>query len=131
MIRVFGKGARERKVPLGQTAVHALEVYLDERKKRFGSWAAKALFLNMRGGRLSTRGASQILKAQVRKSPLSQGISPHAFRHSFATHLLNRGLDLRSVQEMLGHKSLSSTQIYTHTSIEDLKKVYARAHPRG
>lgn len=131
MVRVFGKGARERMVPLGKTAVNALEAYLDERKKRFGRGADKALFLNVRGGRLSTRGASKVLKTLVRKSPLSKDVAPHAFRHSFATHLLNHGCDLRTVQEMLGHRSLASTQIYAHTSIDGLKKVFAAAHPRG
>ena len=131
MARVFGKGGRERMAPLGKTAVKALESYLDERKKRFGRAPEKALFVNFRGGRLTPRGASKALKSRARKSPLTKDMAPHAFRHSFATHLLNAGADLRTVQEMLGHRSLASTQIYAHTSIEGLKKVYAGAHPRG
>ncbi len=131
-LRVFGKGSRERIVPLGKSAVHALEAYLDKRKGQNRSLqAARAVFLNLRGGRLSTRGAFKSLELWKGRFQQTKGFSPHTFRHSFATHLLNRGCDLRTVQEMLGHKSLSSTQVYTHTSIERLKKTYEGAHPRG
>ncbi len=132
-VRVFGKGSRERMVPLGKSAVHALEDYLDSRKRLDLSTSPdrRALFLNSRGGRLSARGASKELEAWRGKAGVTKHFSPHKFRHSFATHLLNRGCDLRTVQEMLGHRSLSSTQVYTHTSIDRLKKTYEGAHPRG
>jgi len=131
MVRVFGKGSRERLVPMGKTAVRALETYQDIRSKRFGRMSSRAHFLNARGGRLTARGAFKSLKGWARQLPSGKTLTPHGFRHSFATHLLNRGCDLRTVQEMLGHRSLSSTQVYTHTSMEGLKKIYQGAHPRG
>ncbi|OGR84221.1 MAG: hypothetical protein A2901_06700 [Elusimicrobia bacterium RIFCSPLOWO2_01_FULL_54_10] len=132
VLRILGKGGRERMAPLGSSAVRALEIYLDERAKHFGrAGGERALFINLRGTRLTVRGAAKILQGRVRGALPGRGLTPHGFRHSFATHLLNRGCDLRSVQEMLGHRSLASTQIYTHTSIEGLKKIYQGAHPRG
>jgi integrase/recombinase XerC len=129
MVRVFGKGSRERLVPLGQTAQKLIHAGIQERPVAMRR--AAPLFLNSRGTRLSDRGVRNIVSKWVRQAALHQKISPHAFRHSFATHLLDRGCDLRSVQEMLGHRNLSTTQIYTHVSPEHLKKVYQQAHPRA
>lgn len=129
-VRVFGKGARERLVPVGKTALSCLRDYLRQR----GPAAARVgdpLFVNAHGRRLTDAGVAFLLKGWIRRSGWLKPVSPHAFRHSFATHLLNAGCDLRSVQEMLGHKSLASTQLYTHMSLEKLKEVYRRAHPQG
>ncbi len=129
MVRVFGKGSREREVPVGETAQKAIRAYVESRPKALRRGVA--LFLNPRGFRLSDRGARGIVSKWVRTAALRHQISPHAFRHSFATHLLNRGCDLRSVQEMLGHRNLTTTQNYTHVTTEHLKKVYESAHPRA
>jgi tyrosine recombinase XerC len=129
IVRVFGKGGRERLVPLGQTAQKTIHSYIESRPASLRH--AAPLFLNNHGLRLSDRGARHIVSKWVVQAALRQKISPHAFRHSFATHLLDRGCDLRSVQEMLGHRNLSTTQIYTHVSPEHLKKVYQQAHPRA
>ena len=129
MVRVFGKGGRERLVPLGQTAQKRVHVYIESRPASLRR--ASPLFLNHRGTRLSDRGARNIVNKWVHQAALRQKINPHAFRHSFATHLLDRGCDLRSVQEMLGHRHIVTTQIYTHVSPERLKKVYQQAHPRA
>jgi integrase/recombinase XerC len=126
--RVFGKGSRERIVPVGGEALARLRDYL---KTRAGAPAGAPLFINGRGARLSDQGVAWILKRWIRVSGWSKPVTPHVFRHSFATHLLNSGCDLRSVQEMLGHKSLATTQVYTHLSLEQLKKVYRRSHPKG
>ncbi|BAF59429.1 MAG: tyrosine recombinase XerC [Pelotomaculum sp.] len=135
-IRVTGKRARERLVPLGSMAVEALQAYLAKARPRLmaNSVAKKinnALFLNCRGERLSARGIRKILDKYVEKVSLERKISPHTLRHSFATHLLNAGADLRSVQELMGHVRLSSTQVYTHVTGERLKKVYRKSHPRA
>lgn len=129
MVRVFGKGSRERLVPVGQTAQNSIHAYLDTRPA--GLRKSGPLFLNHRETRLSDRGARMIVDKWVRQAALHQRVSPHAFRHSFATHLLDRGCDLRSVQEMLGHRNLTTTQNYTHVSAEHLKKVYQQSHPRA
>jgi tyrosine recombinase XerC len=121
-----GKGKRERLLPVGEYALKAIKAYLDKREKK-----SSTLFLNKNGGRLTTRGVRDIVHKYIRIASLKQGISPHSLRHSFATHLLNRGADLRSVQELLGHVNLSTTQIYTHLTTEKLKSVYDRAHPRA
>ncbi len=126
-VRVFGKGSRERIVPVGDTALKALRDYL----RMKGKASQGALFTNPRGERLSEGGVAFVVRRWVRLARSLKPVTPHAFRHSFATHLLNRGCDLRSVQEMLGHRKLSTTQIYTHISLERLKKVYEEAHPRG
>jgi tyrosine recombinase XerC len=129
MVRVFGKGSRERLVPFGQTAEQRLRDYISSRpasmRQRY------PLFLNHNGSRLTDRGARMIVSKWVINAALRQKISPHAFRHSFATHLLNRGCDLRSVQEMLGHRNLATTQNYTHVTTDHLRKVYEKAHPRA
>ncbi len=129
MVRVFGKGGRERMVPVGETAQKRLHAYISARAPK--RERAAPLFTNARGGRLSDRGARLVVTRWVEKASIQQRVSPHSFRHSFATHLLNRGCDLKAVQDMLGHRNLATTQIYTHVSAEHLKKVYERAHPRA
>jgi integrase/recombinase XerC len=125
-IRILGKGAKERIVPVGPEAAHALQVYRQRARILAGP-----LFINKSRKRISRRSVWLLLKKYVRKEQLPDGISPHKLRHTFATHLLDAGADLRSVQSMLGHASLSTTQIYTHVSTDRLKKVYAAAHPRA
>ncbi len=131
-IRVMGKGKKERLVPMAQPALQALNDYL---RKRAGAGFSIAkdspLFLNHRGGRLSDRSVRDILNKYVQQAAIAQKISPHVLRHSFATHLLEAGADLRSVQEFLGHASLSTTQIYTHVTKSRMKKVYNSSHPRA
>ncbi len=126
LVKVKGKGKKERLLPIGNHALDAIRFYMNKR----GS-DNKALFLNNRGGRLTERSVARMLEKYVKKAGLSLNISPHTFRHSFATHLLDRGADLRSVQELLGHANLSTTQIYTHITTERLKQVYDKAHPRA
>ena len=130
--RVFGKGAKERLCPLGRAAFVAIDDYLAERR-RLGipSGDGEALFLNLRGGRLTRRGVADIIDKYVKLTAQKKKISPHVFRHSFATHLLENGADLRSVQELLGHENISTTQIYTHVSRAHIKEVYDRTHPRA
>lgn len=127
LIKVRGKGKKERIVPIGSHALEAIKVYLATRAEKENP----ALFLNKSGGRLTTRSVARILDKYVKLSGIRQSPSPHILRHSFATHLLDRGADLRAVQEMLGHASLSSTQVYTHVSTERLRQVYRLAHPRA
>ncbi|MCK9604525.1 MAG: tyrosine recombinase XerC [Candidatus Omnitrophica bacterium] len=126
IIKVMGKGKKERIVPIGDRAINAIRAYLEMKKKE-----SNALFLNKSGKRISTRGVRNIVGKYLKKAQLKNGVSPHTLRHSFATHLLNRGADLRSVQELLGHANLSTTQIYTHLTTERLKSVYDKAHPRA
>ncbi len=128
--RVFGKGSRERLVPVGKTALSCLRDSLRQRGAS-ASRPGDPLFVNAQGRRLTDAGVAFLLKGWIKRAGWLKPVSPHAFRHSFATHLLNAGCDLRSVQEMLGHKSLASTQLYTHMSLEKLKAVYRRAHPQG
>lgn len=124
--KVYGKGKKERFVPLGNKAINAIKQYIDKRKVQ-----ASAIFLNKNGKRISTRAVIDITKKYIKLVSVNKDISPHVLRHSFATHLLNRGADLRSVQELLGHASLSTTQIYTHVTTDRLKQVYDKAHPRA
>ena len=126
IVKVMGKGKKERIVPIGETAIAAIRGYLKKRKKQ-----AEALFLNKNGRRITARGTRNIVVKYIRLAGIKQGVSAHTFRHSFATHLLNRGADLRTVQELLGHANLSTTQIYTHLTTERLKSVYDKAHPRA
>lgn len=130
-IRVHGKGGKERIIPLGKVAVFALRTYLQHRNALCHSSSESAFFLNARGHRLTTRGVQNIV--WKRFSPwMHQGsLSPHLLRHSFATHLLDQGADLEAVKELLGHTSLSTTQVYTHLTSDRLKRVYQQAHPRA
>ena len=130
--RVRGKGKKERLGALGSHAVNALRAYLaDPERPRPSATGANAVFLNPRGGRLSTRALGRIVERACLGAGLTRPASPHTLRHSFATHLLDRGADLRAVQELLGHAHLVTTQIYTHVSIERLREVYEQAHPRA
>jgi integrase/recombinase XerC len=131
LVRVLGKGRKERIVPLGEPAVRAVEAYLADREKKPATAGKRALFLNTRGGRLSDRSVRRLIKKYVDQLALNHNLSPHAIRHSFASHLLSRGADLRVIQELLGHVSLSTTQKYIHTSITQLKDAYDKAHPRA
>jgi integrase/recombinase XerC len=128
LVRVLGKGNRERIVPLGSYARQAIASYLSRR----GDPAADApLLLNARGGRLTSRSVARIVDKYIRKLATVKKISPHTLRHTFATHLLEGGADLRAIQELLGHASLSTTQKYTHVSIDRLMEVYDKAHPKA
>lgn len=130
---VMGKGRREREIPIGSYAYSALRAYLDRREELINKNGEeeKALFLNNRGMRITTRGVEFIINKYVHRLSVTKKVSPHTLRHTFATHLLDGGADLRAVQELLGHKRLSTTQIYTHVTTERLKKVYDKAHPRA
>jgi integrase/recombinase XerC len=133
---VMGKGARERLVPLGRFARRSVLAYMEQgrpallRKKREPG-VESALWLNKYGTRLSDRGVRRMVEKYVRQISLARGVSPHSLRHSFATHMLNAGADLRSVQELLGHVNISTTQIYTHITRDQLRDVYKGAHPRA
>lgn len=135
--KVSGKGKKQRLVPFGKKAADALVKYMEIRHellknpKKDIKKDGKALFLNMWGGKLSSRSVRRIMDKYIKIAGEKTGISPHSLRHSFATHLLNAGADIRTVQELLGHASLSATQIYTHTSAGRLKSVYDKAHPRA
>ena len=126
-IRILGKRSRERILPIGRPALVALKEYLKVR----GESDDPALFLNRSGRRLTTRSLQNIVRKYLLRVASATGTNPHIIRHSFATHLLARGADLRSVQELLGHQSISATQIYTHMTIEELIRIYQRAHPRA
>lgn len=128
LVRVFGKGRKERIVPIGSKAQEALHDYLTQRGRPAGD---EPLFLNQRGGRLTSRSIERNLKQRLLDANISRHATPHALRHTFATHLLDAGADLRSIQELLGHASLSTTQKYTHVSVDHLLKVYDQAHPRN
>ena len=133
-LRVMGKGRKERMVPYHAQAGTVLETYLHYRSAFLGAKALAplpALFLNQRGGRLTPTSVRALLHAALQAAAVRSKVSPHALRHSFATHLLNRGMDLRAIQELLGHASLSTTQRYTHLGLEELAKTYEKAHPRA
>ena len=132
VVRVFGKGSRERLVPIGRAAIGAVGMYLRELRPRLEKGEGKSrLFLNARGKPLSRMGAWKILRKYVALAGITKHVSPHTLRHSFATHLLEGGADLRAVQEMLGHVDISTTQIYTHVDREYLRSVHKQFHPRG
>lgn len=135
-VRVMGKGGKERIVPLGSEAINALGIYLEAARPRLlsrrrdGAEEA-ALFLNRSGRRLTVRSVANVVKRHAREATPGKEVTPHTLRHSFATHLLENGADLRAVQELLGHASVSTTQIYTHVSRERLRAVYQKTHPRA
>lgn len=130
VVKVYGKGKKERMVPIGEKALQVIRQYL--RKRRSGeSDENAALLFNKNGGRITDRSIRRIINKYIVKTSINEKISPHTLRHSFATHLLNHGADLRSVQELLGHANLSTTQIYTHITTERLKSAYEKAHPRA
>ena len=138
MVRVRGKGNRERIIPMGQQAIKTLRAYLGEREKLLRNRLhqgkkidKEALFLNSRGTRLTARSVERLIAEYGRKAGIDKAVTPHVLRHSFATHLLEMGADMRSVQELLGHVSLSTTQKYTHLDMVHLMKVYDRAHPKA
>jgi integrase/recombinase XerD len=145
LVRVVGKGDKERQVPVGEIAIDWLKEYVaDVRPALLELWTASRvpadartrarggpIFLSVRGERLDRRRAWEMLRSAARSAGLSNGVSPHTLRHSFATHLLEGGADLRVVQELLGHASISTTQLYTHLTGERIKDIYARAHPRA
>ena len=131
-LRVFGKGSKERVVPLGSYALAAIEAYATRgRPSLVGARSRGALFLNQRGGRLTRQGAARVLKAAAARAGVRARITPHTLRHSFATHLLEGGADVRVVQELLGHASIATTQIYTLVTGERLREEYFSAHPRA
>jgi integrase/recombinase XerD len=131
-IRVFGKGSKERIVPLGKLAIKAIKEYLQlARNKILKGRASEYLFLNNRGQKMTRMGFWKILQEYLKKAKITKRVTPHTFRHSFATHLLEGGANLRAVQEMLGHSNIVTTQIYTHIDRKYLKEVYRTFHPRG
>jgi tyrosine recombinase XerC len=130
VIKVLGKGRKERIAPVGDKAIEAIRKYMEYRDAKKPP-EKDALFLNKSGKRLTDRSVRRLMDKYIRVLSIKERISPHTLRHSFATHLLNHGADLRSVQELLGHKNLSTTQIYTHVTTERLKSVYDKAHPRA
>ena len=133
IVRLFGKGSKERLVPLGSYGARALEAYLVRGRPLLAAKGkgTPALFLNARGGRISRQSAWTILKVAAEKANITRDVSPHTLRHSFATHLLEGGADVRVVQELLGHASVTTTQVYTLVTADKLREVYAAAHPRA
>ena len=128
--RVIGKGNKERVAPFGEPALHAVERWLAVRSTRPGA-ATKALFLGIRGQRLGPRQIQAAMQLRLREAEIKLGVTPHGLRHSFATHLLNEGADLRVIKELLGHESLGTTQKYTHVNLQQLLDVYDKAHPKA
>jgi len=129
--RVLGKGSKERIVPFGRKAEGALRAYLRGSATLRTASDEPALFLNLRGGRLTDRSVRRILDAAVTRAAVARGVHPHALRHSFATHLLESGMDLRAIQELLGHERLSTTQRYTKLALDKIIEIYDKAHPRA
>jgi integrase/recombinase XerC len=138
MLRIKGKGNKERLVPIGNPAIKALKTYLPERQEMFKRSLqkgkkvdSKPVFLNNRASRLTSRSVERMVAEYGRRAAIDKPVTPHVLRHSFATHLLEMGADLRSVQELLGHASLSTTQKYTHLDMVHLMKIYDKAHPKA
>ncbi|MDO4686113.1 MAG: site-specific tyrosine recombinase XerD [Corynebacterium sp.] len=131
ILRLQGKGNKERIVPVGGYALRALEEYLVRGRPGLSRGKSHALFVNTRGGALSRQSAWAVIKQAAQRAGIAKSISPHTLRHSYATHLLEGGADVRVVQELLGHSSVTTTQIYTHVSAENLRQVWATAHPRA
>ncbi|MBN2272225.1 MAG: tyrosine recombinase XerC [Sedimentisphaerales bacterium] len=133
VVHVRGKGKKERIAPISSSALQVIQHYMEYRNKRAqsnGNFDPKVLFVNKHGRRLSTRSVRRKMDKYLKMAGLDPAISPHTLRHSFATHMLNKGADLRSVQELLGHQSLSTTQVYTHLTTSKIKEIYDSAHPR-
>jgi len=130
-IRCTGKGDKERIVPIGSIAVFYLKNYLNEGRTKLIKRSVEALFLNSRGQRLTRQGCWKIIKKYVRQAGIKKVVTPHTIRHTFATHMLQNGADLRSVQEILGHSDISTTQIYTHLTTKRIREIYDRTHPRA
>jgi integrase/recombinase XerD len=131
-VRCFGKGGKERLIPIHSQAVAALKDYISQGRPRLKAGGGEeALFLNRRGERLTRQGLWQILKGHAKSANLGVEITPHTLRHSFATHMLSGGADLRSVQELLGHANISTTQVYTHLTTEHVRRAYEKSHPRA
>jgi tyrosine recombinase XerC len=130
-VRVLGKGSKERIIPIHRIACQRISEYVSSGRPKLNKQDESALFLNRLGGRLSADGVRRLMKRYLQITGSAQALSPHALRHSFATHMLEAGADLRSVQELLGHVALSTTQIYTHLSTQRLQDVHKNAHPRG
>lgn len=132
-VRCIGKGSKERIIPIGRTAIHYLDLYMHSMRPQLlkGGKAESALFINHLGSRLTRQGFWKIIKKHAAESGITKEITPHTLRHSFATHLLENGADLRAVQEMLGHADISTTQIYTHVTKNRMKELYNRTHPRA
>jgi len=130
-VRCFGKGSKERIVPIHQQAAQSVEEYVARARPHLLRDREEALFLNRRGERLTRQGFWQILKGYARAANLSSEVTPHTLRHSFATHMLSGGADLRSVQELLGHANISTTQVYTRLTSEHVRRVYDKSHPRA
>ena len=130
VLKVYGKGKKERLVPIGDKALRAIRLYLEKMKIQDIN-EKKPVFLNKSKRRVSDRAVRRIVEKYIHKTSLNERISPHSLRHSFATHMLDRGADLRSVQELLGHANLSTTQIYTHVTTDRLKSIYDKVHPRA
>ena len=131
MVRVKGKGKKERLVPFGKKAEASLRAYIGARHEFPLRLGETSLFLNYQGGRLTTRSVQRLTAKYLKQAALRKGLSPHALRHSFATHLLGRGADLRVIQELLGHASLATTQKYTHMDVTQLLEIYRKSHPRA
>lgn len=129
IVRIFGKGNKERIVPFGENAASSLKRYLEEKRKL--NIDSEFIFINLRGGKLTPRSLQRIVEKYSQELLSGKRVTPHTFRHTFATHLLSRGADLRTIQELLGHQSLSTTQKYTHIAAVELKKIYEKVHPRA
>ena len=131
-VRCFGKGHKERLIPIAPSAALTLEEYINEARPKLAPASSEtALFLNRRGGRLTRQGLWQILKGYAKEAGLEVQVTPHTLRHSFATHMLSGGADLRSVQQLLGHANISTTQVYTHLTSEHVRRTYEKSHPRA
>lgn len=131
LIRIMGKGNKEREVPLGEYSIHYLNLYLEKRREMLKGTACDKLFLNNHGKGMTRQGFFKNLKQILKEKGLNPDVSPHTLRHSFATHLINHGADLRSIQEMLGHSDISTTKIYTRVSDDKVKEDYNKFHPRS